>query len=248
MTDKKIYFASDFHLGFDAYLTSTEREKLIVSWLESIEESAAHIYLVGDLFDYWYEYAQVVTKGHFRLFAKLNTFIRKGIAVTILTGNHDMWMGKYITDEIGATLHYDPVVQEHFGKKLFIAHGDGLGPGDYGYKFIKKVFRNKICQFLFSRLHPNFAISLMKFFSNTSRGEAIKEVIPEKERQILFSEAHSQANSIDFYIMGHRHLPMDHTLANKHSRYVNLGDWINHFSYAVLDDSGISIQYFKQED
>jgi len=245
MTDKKIYFASDFHLGFDAHLTSSEREKLIVQWLDSIKDNAEHIYLVGDLFDFWYEYAEVITKGHFRLFAKLSELLRDGIPISILTGNHDVWMGKYITEEIGARLYYDPIVREHFGKKLFIAHGDGLGPGDYGYKFIKKVFRNKLCQFLFSRLHPNFAITMMKFFSDTSRDEVESEIIINKERQIIFSEDHAKNNNIDFYIMGHRHIPMDHLLTNKKSRYINLGDWIHNFTYAVLDRDGIQILEFK---
>jgi len=247
MTDKKIYFASDFHLGFDARLTSTEREKLIVAWLDNIQEDAEHIYLVGDLFDFWFEYAEVITKGHFRLFSKLTELIKNRIPITILTGNHDVWMGKYITDQIGANLHYDPIQRNHFGKELFIAHGDGLGPGDYGYKFIKKLFRNKLCQFLFARLHPNFAIKMMKFFSDTSRDESEINIDVEKERQIIFAEDHAQKNNIHFYIMGHRHAPMDHLMKNGASRYINLGDWIHNFSYAVLDNTGIRLEYYKEE-
>ncbi len=245
MANKKIYFASDFHLGFDGRLTSTEREKMIVSWLDKIQDEAEHIYLVGDLFDFWYEYAEVITKGHFRLFAKLSEILRKGIPITILTGNHDVWMGKYITDEIGAELSYDPILRKHYGKTLFIAHGDGLGPGDYGYKFIKKVFRNPFCQFLFSRLHPNLAIRLMKFFSDTSRDEAELDIDVEKERQIIFSEEHSQKHEIDFYVMGHRHVPMDHGLKNGHSRYVNLGDWVRNFTFGVLDEDGMRVERFE---
>ncbi len=246
MKDKKIYFASDFHLGFDARLTSTEREKLVVAWLDAIQKDAGHIYLVGDLFDFWYEYAEVITKGHFRFFAKLTELLKKGIPITILTGNHDVWMGRYISEDIGASLHHDPISRTHHGKKLFIAHGDGLGPGDYGYKFIKMIFRNSLCQFFFSRLHPNFAIKLMKFFSDTSRDESEVTIDPSKERQIIFAEEHAKNKQMDFYVMGHRHVPMDYKLTNAKARYINLGDWINNFTFAVLDRDGMRIENFQE--
>jgi len=151
---KKVYFASDFHLGIDARLSSREREKQLVRWLEQIRKDAYSIYLVGDVFDFWFEYKTVVPKGYVRLLGKLAELRDEGIPIYFFTGNHDMWMFSYFEEELGIPIYREPIVREIMGKTFFIGHGDGLGPGDHGYKFIKRVFANPVCQWLFERLHP----------------------------------------------------------------------------------------------
>ena len=163
------YFASDFHLGVDARLSSAEREKQIVRWLDQIADKADAIYLVGDLFDFWFEYATVVPKGYTRLLGQLAALRDAGIPIYFFTGNHDMWMFGYFEQELGIPIYRNPVIREIDGKKYFIGHGDGLGPGDYGYKFIKQVFANPLSQWMFARLHPNFGIRLAQYFSGSSR-------------------------------------------------------------------------------
>ena len=157
---KKIYFASDFHLGAPDYESSLVREKKIVSWLNHIEKDAAEIFLVGDIFDFWFEYKRAIPRGFARLQGKIADLTDKGIPVHVFTGNHDMWIFDYLPKELGVQLHREPIEREFFGKKYFIGHGDGLGPSDKGYKFLKKVFANKFCQWCFARLHPNFGIWL----------------------------------------------------------------------------------------
>jgi len=244
----KIYFASDCHLGVPDYESSLEREKIFVHWLDSIKSDAKEIYLLGDIFDYWFEYRQVVPKGFVRLLGKLAELSDSGISIHYFTGNHDMWMFGYFPKEFNIQVFRKPVKREIDGKKLFIGHGDGLGPGDHKYKFIKSVFANKVCQWLFARLHPNFGIWLIKYFSKKSRiangntdeiylgedKEFLPQFIKEKEKSVHF----------DFYIFGHRHLPLDMKIGN--ARYINLGEWVNHFTYAVLDNGKLELKYFKQ--
>ncbi|HLG02462.1 MAG TPA: UDP-2,3-diacylglucosamine diphosphatase, partial [Bacteroidia bacterium] len=160
-----IYFASDFHLGIPDLAASHERERRIVRWMDSILPDAKELYLVGDLFDAWFEYKRVVPKGFVRLLAKIAEFTDKGIPVYVFSGNHDTWMFNYLKEECGAEIHHEPVRREWNGKKFIIGHGDGLGPGDRGYKFIKSIFRNRFAQWLYARVHPNAGIWLAQFFS-----------------------------------------------------------------------------------
>ncbi len=166
---KKIYFISDFHLGVPDYQKSLERERKIVRWLDVIKPDAQALYLMGDVFDYWFEYKNTVPKGFVRLLGKLAELSDAGIAIYYFTGNHDMWVFDYLPNEIGLTIFRSAVQHEYNGVKFYLGHGDGLGPGDYGYKTIKKIFSNKLSQWLFARIHPNFGIGLMKYFSKTSR-------------------------------------------------------------------------------
>ena len=168
---KNIYFASDFHLGAPNHESSLIREKSIVSWLYHIKDDAAEIYLVGDLFDFWFEYKRAIPKGFVRLQGKIAELTDKGIPVHIFTGNHDMWIFDYLPKELGVSLFRKPIEREFFGKRYLIGHGDGLGPGDRGYKFLKKIFANKFCQWCFARLHPNFGIWLADKSSKTSRAK-----------------------------------------------------------------------------
>ncbi len=248
---QKTYFVSDFHLGIDGRLTSKEREKQIVRWLDGIASDAKELYLVGDVFDYWFEYRQVVPKGFVRLLGKLGELRDNGLPIYFFTGNHDMWMFRYMETELGIPIYRQPIIREIDGRKFFIGHGDGLGPGDYGYKFIKWLFGNPVCQWLFERLHPNFGLWLMRLSSGSSRKahppkpEFLGE---EKERLAHFCNEKLKKEQFDFFIFGHRHLPIDHKLKNGKSRYINLGEWINYNSYAVFDGEKLSVQFFENEN
>jgi UDP-2,3-diacylglucosamine hydrolase len=251
MQKNKIYFASDFHLGLDTpYSSSVQREIKIVRWLEYIKEDAKALYLVGDIFDYWFEYKNTVPKGFIRFFGKLAELRDLGIEIHFFTGNHDMWMFQYLTDELGVEIHSQPIVYQCDGKTFFIGHGDGLGPGDLGYKFIKTMFSNKINQRLFSLVHPTFAIKIMKSISKKVRlypGDEEPFGSPKKEYLIAFSEKESMVQDIDYFVFGHRHLPIDYTLSNGKSRYINLGEWMYASSYGVWDGANIELQFFESE-
>ena len=230
---KKTYFASDFHLGIDVKYTSQEREQQIVRWLRQIKEDAAALYLVGDIFDFWFEYRKVVPKGYVRLFGALADLRDHGIPIYYFTGNHDMWMFKYMEEEFDIPIYRKPITREIQGKTFFIGHGDGLGPKDHGYKFLKKVFDNRICQFLFGLIHPNLGIGLANFWSGTSRdskkNKDSKTFLGEDEEWLLmYANRKVLEVPADYFVFGHRHLPINYTLKNGKSRYINLGDWMNY--------------------
>jgi UDP-2,3-diacylglucosamine hydrolase len=248
LKEKKIYFISDFHLGVPDYATSLEREKKIVRWLDMIAQDAAELYLMGDVFDFWFEYRHTVPKGYVRLLGKLASMADAGIVIHYFTGNHDMWVFDYLPQEIGLTICREPVQRTINGKKFYIGHGDGLGPGDHGYKFIKKVFANKACQWLFARLHPNLGISIAGYFSRKSRiatGNYDEQYLgDEKEFLVIFSKEILKHEHFDYFIFGHRHLPLDIRLADN-SRYINLGEWINYSRYAVFDGNKLELLSFE---
>ena len=174
---KKIYFASDFHLGTPNFEKSREREDKIIKWLNTIESNASEIYLVGDIFDFWFEYKYTVPKGNIRFLGKIANLIDSGIKVHIFTGNHDMWMFNYLEKEFNLIIHRKPIEKEINGKKFFIGHGDGLGPGDRKYKLIKKFFSNPICQWLFARIHPNLGFSIAQSWSKKSREKEKEQLV-----------------------------------------------------------------------
>ena len=245
------YFASDFHLGVDARLSSAEREKQIVRWLDQIADKADAIYLVGDLFDFWFEYATVVPKGYTRLLGQLAALRDAGIPIYFFTGNHDMWMFGYFEQELGIPIYRSPIIREIDGKKYYIGHGDGLGPGDYGYKFIKQVFANPLSQWMFARLHPNFGIRLAQYFSGSSRqSNPSPQVFLGEEQEWLAVYAQQkieQIPDIDYFIFGHRHLPIDFLLRNGRSRYLNLGEWLYHNSYIVAEQGQVQHLFFENK-
>ncbi len=248
MAGKKTYFISDFHLGTPDYATSLIREKRIVQFIASIEHDLEALYLVGDIFDFWFEHKYTIPKGFVRLLGKLAELSDRGIPLYIFTGNHDMWMYDYLTTEIGAKIYHEPIERIIMGKAFYIGHGDGLGPGDSGYKFIKKIFRSKIAQWFYARLHPNFSFGLAHFFSKKSRaytGDSDAQFLG-KEQEWLYQYCQSilKHKQYDYFIFGHRHLPLDLELGDT-SRYVNLGDWINYNTYAVFD--GLSLSLLKYE-
>ncbi len=246
---KKTYFASDFHLGVDARLTSQEREKQIVRWLDMAARDAEAIYLVGDVFDFWFEYKTVVPKGYTRLLGKLAELTDGGLPIYFFTGNHDMWMFRYFEEELGIKTYRAPIERKIGNKNFIIGHGDGLGPGDHGYKFIKKIFANKLCQWAFARLHPNFGLGLGNYFSGTSRHknkESATFLGENQEWLCQYANEMIEHRAVDFFVFGHRHIPIDHLLNNKKSRYINLGEWLNHNSYAVFDGNDITLKYFEK--
>ena len=244
---KKIYFLSDFHLGAPDHASSMLREKKIVSFLDSIKETVGVLFIVGDMFDFWFEYRHVVPKGYVRLMGKLAEMTDNGIPVHFFLGNHDMWMRDYFQKELGIQVHADPQHFEWNNKKFYIGHGDGLGPHDHGYKLMKNVFRNPVCKWLFGLLHPAIGIGLANFFSRASRKKtgSSDEVFMGEENEwlIIFSRQILAKEHIDYFIFGHRHLPMDIQLTD-HSHYINLGDWIRYFTYAVFDGSMTTLKTY----
>ncbi len=246
---KKIYFLSDFHLGAPDAATSLAREKKIVAFLDIIKQDAAVIFIVGDLFDFWYEYKKVVPKGYVRILGKMAEITDAGIPIHFFVGNHDMWMKDYFQKELNTAVYFEPKEFTFSGKRFFIGHGDGLGPGDEGYKFIKKIFRNRFCQWLFGALPPVIGIGLADYFSRKSRAKTGKtnEVFlgEDKEWLVVYTKEILQKEHYDYFVFGHRHLPLDIQL-NEKSRYINLGDWIKYCTYAVFDGEQFSLEYYKE--
>jgi UDP-2,3-diacylglucosamine hydrolase len=244
---KKLYFASDFHLGAPGYEKSREREDIIVGWLDMIKADASEVFLMGDVFDFWFEYRTVVPKGYVRFFGKLAEMYDAGIKIYLFKGNHDMWMFDYFTKEFGAAIISDELIIERSGKKFFLHHGDGLGPGDHFYKFLKKFFRSKLCQWLFARIHPNFGVGLANYWSSKSRIANEKtdqpnnpkrsEYLPVFCRELLMTEFY------DYMLFGHRHRVMDMMITEK-SRYINIGEWVIRPSYAVFDGENVELKYY----
>jgi UDP-2,3-diacylglucosamine hydrolase len=251
LRSKKIYFASDFHLGIPDHDSSLQREKKLVSWFEQIEEDAEAVYLVGDIFDFWFEYKQVVPKGYVRFLGKIAELTDKGIPVHIFRGNHDVWAFGYLHKEIGLQIHRKPEIIELQGKKLFLAHGDGLGPGDTGYKIMKKIFEFKPNQFLFKWLHPDIGTAMGLFFSHRSRlaniaKEKKEGKNPPLEKEMLYHYAVKKSKKltdVDYFIFGHRHIPLT-TRINDKATLVILGDWITHFTYGVLENGLFELRKF----
>jgi len=246
----KIYFASDFHLGVLDYNLSRQREDRVVRWLDSIKHDAAELYLVGDIFDFWFEYKRAVPKGFIRFLGKLAELSDAGVKITMFKGNHDMWMFGYLTQEFGVEIVSNELVVERSGKKFYLHHGDGLGPGDAKYKFLKKFFRSAFCQWLFARLHPNLGIGIALAWSGHSRVAGMKKESFMGEQQewlVTYSKEVLQKEHFDYFVFGHRHLPLDIKLP-QNSRYINLGEWLHYNSYAVFDGEEIYLKYFENEE
>jgi UDP-2,3-diacylglucosamine hydrolase len=242
-----IYFASDFHLGVPDYQSSFEREKKIVRWLNSISSQATEIYLMGDLFDFWFEHTYTAPKGFVRLLGKLAELSDRGIKIHIFTGNHDMWMFGYLEKEIGAQIYHAPIVKEYNQQKFYLAHGDGLGPGEYGYKFIKKIFTNRFFQWCYARIHPNTAFGIANYFSRRSRqsnyNDDAKYLGDEKEWLVQYCKELQQTHNYQYMIFGHRHLPLDKTIGQ--GRYINLGDWISYNTYGYFNGETFELKTFE---
>ena len=247
LNGKKIFFASDFHLGVPDHQTSLDRERRIVKWLDSIKAEAHTIYLLGDIFDFWFEYRHAIPKGFIRLQGKLAELTDAGIPVIFFTGNHDMWMFDYFPQELGIPIYRKPQTLQVGRHKLLIGHGDGLGPGDNTYKFLKKFFNSKLCQWLFARIHPNLGIGIASYWSRKSRISNLKreEKFEGEEGEFLWhycNEVERQQH-FDYYIFGHRHLPLELKIG-ANSLYINLGEWVHFNSYAEYDGKEFVLKTF----
>ncbi|HET6723964.1 MAG TPA: UDP-2,3-diacylglucosamine diphosphatase [Chitinophagaceae bacterium] len=250
-TDKKIYFLSDFHLGAPDAASSLQREKQVVRFLDEIKNDAAEIFIVGDMFDFWYEYRKVIPKGYTRLLGKLAELSDAGIPMHFFVGNHDMWMKDYFQKELNIPIYFEPKEFERKGKKFYIGHGDGLGPGDKGYKVLKKIFRNPFCKWLFGILPPYFGMGLANYLSRRSRAQTgISEETflgEDKEWLIIYCKDLLKEKKVDFFVFGHRHLAIDYRLSEG-SRYINLGDWIHYYTFAMFDGTELKLSSFLNKD
>ena len=245
---KRIYFCSDNHLGSPNRNLSLEREKIFITWLDQIKADAQAIFFLGDLFDFWFEYKKVVPKGFTRLFGKLAELSDSGIDLFFFVGNHDCWIGNYFEDELGINVFHKKVDLNIDNYNILIGHGDGLGPGDNKYKFLKLLFRNPILKKLFSFIHPDIGISLGSFLSQKNKILSGSEKVFESEdKEMLFSYCKDvlKTKYYHFFIFGHRHIPLELDLGNN-SKYFNTGDWITHFSYLVYDGNSFNLNYFNK--
>ncbi|MBS7332822.1 MAG: UDP-2,3-diacylglucosamine diphosphatase [Weeksellaceae bacterium] len=247
---KKVYFSSDHHFGAPNEKESLVREKLFVQWLDEIQNDCGVLFLLGDLFDFWFEYKHVVPKGFVRILGKLAELSDRGIPIYFFVGNHDLWMKDYLEEQINAIVFRDKQDFIINGKEFFIVHGDGKGPGDVGYKRMKKVFTNKFCQFLFYLLHPDLAMWLGITASRKNKmisgDEDVHFLGIDNEWLIQYSERQLERKHYDFLVYGHRHLPMEIDI--KKSKHINLGDWINYFTYGVFDGETFELKtYFSNQ-
>jgi UDP-2,3-diacylglucosamine hydrolase len=234
---KKAYFISDIHLGLYPYDHSSMRERMVVEWLESIRKDAGILFLAGDIFDFWYEYRKVAPRGFIRFLAKICEFTDNGIPVYFFTGNHDVWVFDYLSAETGVKVFRNPITIAINEKFFFIGHGDGVGPGDSSYKILRHIFHNKLLQFLFSRLHPNLALSLGHSWSKHSRySKGLSEPFygKEKEFNVLFAKDYVTTHPVDFFIFGHRHIAMEIPITDT-SKLFNLGEWIVSNTYGEFN-------------
>ncbi len=252
MDSKTIYFASDFHFGIPDHNSSLIRERKFVQWLNMAKEDADEIFLMGDIFDFWFEYRTVIPKGFVRLLGKIAEITDSGIPVHVFRGNHDIWAFDYLEKEAGVKLHREPEIRDFDGVSFYLAHGDGLGPGDNGYKFLKKVFEFKPNQWLFRWLHPDWGTRMGLYFSQRSR---LAHVAKEKKYNLKFDiqeemlfeyskEKSKELPDIRYFIFGHRHEPVIEKVSDK-AEIVILGDWLTHFSYGVFKNGKMLLKTFE---
>jgi len=240
LIEKSVYVVSDLHLGAPNPEASLIREKHFVNWLDTVQSHTQALYLLGDIFDFWFEYKRSVPRGYIRLLGKLANFTDQGIPVHIFSGNHDLWYQNYLPQQINATVHHEPLVTHFFGKKYYLAHGDGLGPGDHGYKFMKRVVTHPISKWLYRQLHPDWGIGFAYFFSNMSRKyknpiqSKAKKFYGENEYLLIHAREILQDDAdFSYFVFGHRHILKEIPL-NTGATCFFLGDWINHFSYLQI--------------
>lgn len=247
--NKKVYFSSDNHLGAPTYKESRVRERIFVDWLDQIKEDAGAIFLLGDLFDFWFEYKEVVPKGFVRTLGKLAELSDSGIPIHFFVGNHDLWMNDYFEKELQITVYHQPKVFEINNQLFFIGHGDGLGPGDLGYKRMKKVFTNPFSKWLYRWLHPDLGVKLARHLSVKNKlisGDEDAQFLGEdKEWLVQYAHHKLKEKHYDYFVFGHRHLPMEIQL-NENAKYVNLGDWIKYYTYAEFDGVNLNLKKFKR--
>lgn len=244
---KKIYFSSDNHLGAPTPKESLPREKKFVAWLDEVKADAAAIFLLGDLFDFWFEYKTVVPRGFTRVLGKLAEISDSGIPIYFFVGNHDLWMRDYFETELNIPIYRDVKEFTFNDKSFLIGHGDGKGPGDKGYKRMKKVFINPFSKWLYRWLHPDWGMRFAQYLSVKNKlisGDEDRQFLGEdKEWLALYAKRKLEEKHYDYFIFGHRHLPMNIPVGER-SAYYNLGDWISHYSYGVFDGKDFQLKTF----
>jgi len=241
------YFISDVHFGFGSKDEDKLKEKVLLHFFDSIKEDAKELFIVGDLFDYWMEYKHVVPKGHYKLLAKISELVELGIKINYLAGNHDFWRGSYFKEEFDIDIVFDEIVREIEGKKFFIHHGDGMAYKDTGYKILKKIMRNRFAQFIYAKLHPDWGLGLAKKSSHSSRMHTGQRDYSKHDGLKDFAEKKIAEEGFEYVIMGHRHLPLRVNFPK--GTYINLGDWIDNFSYAVFKEGSMEfISYYNKKE
>lgn len=245
---KKVYFSSDNHLGAPTMKESRQRELKFVRWLDTIKSDAGVLFLMGDLFDFWFEYKTVIPKGFTRTLGKLAELSDAGIEIHYFVGNHDLWMNGYFEEELNIPVYHKPQQYNINGTSFFIGHGDGLGPDDKGYKRMKKVFTNPVAKWFFKWLHPDIGVRLAKYLSVSNKlisgDDDAKFLGNDKEWLVQYAHRKLEQQHYDHFIFGHRHLPLEIPL-KENSKYTNLGDWINYYTYAEFDGEKLSLKEFK---
>lgn len=247
----RTYFISDAHLGCLAFKDGPENEHKLVEWMNYIKPDCEALYLLGDMIDFWYEYKLTVPKGFVRFFGKIAEFTDAGIPVFWFTGNHDIWLFSYVQKELGVTVLKDHLETELYGKKIFMAHGDGLGDPSFQFRLLRTIFHNRVCQVLFSSIHPHLGLGFGQKWAKHSRlkrGPDPEIYLGEdKEHLVLFAKKHASENgenAPDLYIFGHRHILLDLSISRK-SRVIVLGEWFYHYSYGVLGKEGFELCHFE---
>ena len=250
MSEKgKIYFVSDVHLGAPALKNNREREMLFAQWLDEIKSDVTELYLMGDIFDFWFEYKKVVPKGFTRILGRLADIADNGVPIHFFCGNHDLWLQDYLVEELGLIVHHKEELKEIHGKKFFLAHGDGLDAKDKGYLFLKKVFTNRTMQWLFARMHPNFGVLIAHKWSADSRlskPDYQDNFMVNRDGMYKFAADFLKNNQVDYFIMGHRHRMVNEKMEGN-ARFILLGDWINSFSYGVFDGGKFELKTYKDK-
>jgi UDP-2,3-diacylglucosamine hydrolase len=245
--NKKVYFASDQHLGAPTAKASFPREQKFIAWLDEIKKDAEAIFLLGDLFDFWFEYKTVVPKGFVRVLGKLAEIKDAGIPIYFFVGNHDLWMNDYFETALNIPVYHAPQEFLINNKKMLIGHGDGLGPGDKGYKRMKKVFTFPLFKWLFRWLHPDIGVRLGQYMSVKNKlisgDEDAQFLGEENEWLVQYCKRKLAANHYDYFVFGHRHLPLEIKL-QKDSMYINLGDWIQYFTYGIFDENELHLKKY----
>lgn len=248
---KSIYFLSDAHLGSKAIKSGRTQERRLVNFLDSIKHKAAAIYLLGDMFDFWYEFRTVVPKGYTRFLGKLSELTDMGVEVHFFIGNHDIWCKDYFTKECGVIMHCEPLTVELYGKEFYLAHGDGLGDPDKNFKRLRAMFRNRTLQRMFSAIHPRWSMEFGLNWAKRSRlkredGREPDYMGEDKEYLVIYSKEYLESHpNINFFIYGHRHILFD-LLLSRSSRMLIIGDWINYFSYAVFDGENLFLEQYVE--
>lgn len=242
--NQKVYLASDFHLGAPNREDSLERERKIIRWLDTIASDAAGILLVGDVFDFWFEYGKVIPKGHVRFLGKLANLRDQGIPIILFAGNHDLWLADYFPTELNIPVIHHPTSFQIGPHRLHVAHGDGLGPGDRKFKFFKRIFVNPLAKWAFKWLHPDVGVALAEAWSGSSKEREDEPFSGENERILQYAKDLHTSTPHDAYVFGHRHLKLEIPM-DEHAVYYNLGEWVTSSPYLAVSSESIKLKDFE---